>query len=229
MDELGEELRNFAMTTNVSKGFLLNVIARVRDNTQQGSKRALDKAIKIKQLLHCGMANQGQPPLPPVTHRVTLSSTAIDANTQLGMVNIGGTTSPLTVSMLFTMVSDLQAKVDILNKHSKSTKVIFDCKAFALKTDFILWFTSRSPAGERVATWVNIISIWTFGTANHIDTTQWLMELYRSKSVSLKGSMDVPYVHLISTCYPPLFVGMAKDQILSTTTIKMFDSHNARR
>jgi hypothetical protein len=45
--------------------------------------------------------------------------------------------------------------------------------------------------------------------------------------VGLKGSVDVLYAHSMSTRYPTLFVGLVKDQILRTTTIKMFDSHDA--
>ncbi len=46
------------------------------------------------------------------------------------------------------------------------------------------------------------------------------------RKVGLKGSVDISYAHSMSTCYPTLFVGLAKDQILSTTTIKMFDFHD---
>ncbi len=52
-------------------------------------------------------------------------------------------------------------------------------------------------------------------------------ELERSRKVGLKGSVDVLYAHSMSTRYPTLFVGLVKDQILRTTTIKMFDSHDA--
>jgi hypothetical protein len=97
------------------------------------------------------------------------------------------------------------------------------------KEEFVLWFMSKNPSGEGMAAWVNIISIWALGTTDHINSTQWLTKLHQSKSVGLKGSMDVALVHSMSTRYPTLFVGAAKDQILSTTTIKMFNSHNAWR
>ncbi len=144
------------------------------------------------------------------------------------MVNIRGTTS-LIVNMLFTMVRDLEAKVDILTDRSKSTKEIFYRKTFSSEMESIFWFTSRNLVGEGMAAWVDIISIWTFETADIIDTTQWFTKLHWSKFVGLKGSVDVAYVHLMSTCYPTLFVGKAKVQILSTTTIKMFNSHGAWR
>ncbi len=84
----------------------------------------------------------------------------------------------------------------------------------------MFWFSSKNPVGDGMAAWVDIISVWAFGMANHIDSTQ---------LVDLKGSVDIAYMHSMSTCYPTLFVWTAKDQILSTTTIKMFESHNAWR
>jgi hypothetical protein len=80
-----------------------------------------------------------------------------------------------------------------------------------------------------VNAYIPTLPTWFFGTANYIDSTLWLTELHRSKLVGLKGSMNVAYIHLMSTRYPILFVGAAKDQILSTTTIKMFNSHDAWR
>jgi hypothetical protein len=75
---------------------------------------------------------------------------------------------------------------------------------------------------------VDIISTWAHATANHVDQTQWLTELECSRKVGLKGGVDVAYAHSMSTRYPTLFVGTAKE-ILSTMTIKMFDSYDAWR
>jgi hypothetical protein len=85
----------------------------------------------------------------------------------------------------------------------------------------------KNPSGKALAGFVDIISIWAYGTANHVNQTQWLTELECSRKVGLKGSVDVSYAHSMSIRYLTLFVGSAKDHILSTTTIKMFDSHDA--
>ncbi len=77
--------------------------------------------------------------------------------------------------------------------------------------------------------WIEIIFIWVFGVVDHIDTTQWLMEIHRSKTIGLKGSIDVAYTHSLSTRYPTVFVGTSKDQILSLITIKMLESYNVWR
>jgi hypothetical protein len=80
VDELGEEVKKFATATDVSKEFLLNNIARVRDNAQQGLKKVLNKMNQVKQLLRSGTNHQARPPLPPMTHRLALSATMIDAD-----------------------------------------------------------------------------------------------------------------------------------------------------
>jgi hypothetical protein len=117
--------------------------------------------------------------------------------------------------------------VDILTEWSESTGVIVDRRAFLSETKFIIWFLLKNPSGKALVGFVDIISIWAYGTADHINQTQWLTKLERSRKVGFKGSVDVSYAHSMPTRYPTLFVGLAKDQILSTTTIKMFDSHDA--
>ncbi len=76
------------------------------------------------------------------------------------------------------MMRDLQVKVYTLTERSKSTGVIFDCKAFSSETEFVLWLSIKNPSGEGLAAWVDIIFIWAFGTANHIDSTPWITELH---------------------------------------------------
>ncbi len=85
-----------------------------------------------------------------------------------------------------------------LAEHSKSTRVIFDCKAFSSETELVLWFSIKNPSGEGLVAWVDIISIWAFGMPNHIDSTQWFTELHCSKLVGLEGSMDIACIHLMS-------------------------------
>jgi hypothetical protein len=228
MDNLGEELKCFAKAADITKEFLLGVSTRVSDLGRWGNKKALDKIRQVKELLGEATANRPpSPPSPPPTLRMSVMSAAACIDTPLGMVSIGGNATPLTANLLFTMIRDLQAKVDILTEQSKSTGVIFDRRAFLSETKFVIWFLSKNTSGKALLGFVDIISIWAYGTADHVNQTQWLTELDRSRKVGLKESMDVSYTHSMSTRYPTLFVGSAKDQILSTTTIKMFDSHDA--
>jgi hypothetical protein len=110
------------------------------------------------------------------------------------------------------MIRDLQAKVEILTERSKNTRVIFDCWAFASEVEFAVWFTQANPAGEGLAGFVNIVSIWAFGTTNHNITSKWLNKLHCSKSIGLKGGgVVVSYAHSMSTGYPSQFVGIGED------------------
>jgi hypothetical protein len=217
MDDLGEELKCFAKAADVTKEFLLGVITRVSDLGWRGNKKALNKIRQVEELL--GEATANCPPSPPLTLRTSVTSAAACIDAPLGMVSIGGNATPLMANLLFTMIRDLQVKVDILMERSKSTGVIFDRRAFSSETEFIIWFLSKNPSGKALAGFVDIISIWAYGTADHVDQTQWSTKLERSRKVGLKGSVDVSYAHSMSTRYPTLFVGSAKDQILAQLTL----------
>ncbi len=66
--------------------------------------------------------------------------------------------------------------------------------------------------------------------SNQVDTSQWLNEIQRSKSVGLKGgNADAVYANSMSCCYPACFVGKDKALILSTMTIKILELYNAWR
>ncbi len=80
-------------------------------------------------------------------------------------------------SLLFTMVCDLQAKVEVLTERSKNTGVIFDRKAFSSETEFVLWFMSKNPSGEGLAGFVDIILFWAFSISDVGDASQFLIEV----------------------------------------------------
>ena len=77
----------------------------------------------------------------------------------------------LASSMPFTMVRNLQAKVDVLTDRSKSTKVIFGRKAFASESKFLLWFMAKNSSGECLAGFVDIILVWTFWVSDTGDAS----------------------------------------------------------
>ncbi len=68
MDNFGEKIKTYATAAEVLKDFSLNVITRVQDNTQRGSKKALNKMQQIKQLLSSGTSLYVSPKLanPPL-------------------------------------------------------------------------------------------------------------------------------------------------------------------
>jgi hypothetical protein len=90
------------------------------------------------------------------------------------------------------MIRELQINVDVLTERSKNTVVIFDRQASSSEAEFTIWFAKYNKAGEGLAVWVNIISIWAFGAVDHLDSTQWLTEIHQSKTIGSMGSIDVP-------------------------------------
>ncbi len=81
-----------------------------------------------------------------------------------------------------------------------------------------------------MAGFVDLISIWAFAAGDSVDTSTWLNKAHRAKSVGLKGgSADAMYAHSMARRYPAAFTGKEKNQILSTTTIKMLETYKAWR
>ena len=169
------------------------------------------------------------PPIPPPHTTRVVNMGGIDADTPLGTVQIGGCDTPLSATLLFQMIQDLQAKVAILTKRSKNTGIIFDRLAFASEAKFAIWFAQANPGGDGLASFVDIVSIWSFGAADNNSPAEWLKELHQSKSIKLKGgSIEVTYSHSMKTRYPSEFVGANnKSQITNLTTIEMLESMDA--
>ncbi len=81
-----------------------------------------------------------------------------------------------------------------------------------------------------MAGFVDLISIWAFAAGDSVDMSTWLNEAHRAKLVGLKGgNSDAMYAHSMTRCYPTSFTGKEKNQILSTTTIKMLETYKAWR
>ncbi len=81
-----------------------------------------------------------------------------------------------------------------------------------------------------MAGFVDLISIWAFAAGDLVDTSMWLNEAHRAKLVGLKsGNADAMYAHSMMHCYPTSFTGKEKNQILSTTMIKMLETYKAWR
>ena len=226
MEELGDNLKDYVAVAAVTKEDLLTIITRVNNVARQNMTKALERIKQVKALL--GRGPLPRPSSPPSTFRTSMD-TLIDIDTPLGTVNIGGNATLLTASMRFTMVHDLQAKVDVLTDQSKGTGVIFNRKAFASESKFLLWFMAKNPSGEGFAGFVDIVSFWTYWISDTGDASQYLVNAKRSKKIGMKGKVEVAYAHSMSTQYSSAFVGNTKEQILSTATILMLLTYEAWR
>ncbi len=196
MEELGDNLKDYVVAAAVTKEDLLTIITGVNDVARRNTTKALERIKQVEALL--GRGPFPQPSSPPAT-LCTSMDTSIDIDTPLGTVNIGGNATSLMVSMLFTMVRDLQAKVDVLTDWSKGTGVIFNRKAFASESGFLLWFMAKNPSGEGLAGFVDIILFWTFWVSDTGDASQYLVDAEHSKKIGLKGKVEVAYAHSMST------------------------------
>ena len=107
MDELGDDLRDYAAAADITKESLLSVISRVSELAKRGTNKAIERIKQVETLLNAGPLARPPSP-PPMTLRT--SDPPVDADTPLGTVSIGGNATTLTATMLFTMVRDLQAK-----------------------------------------------------------------------------------------------------------------------
>jgi hypothetical protein len=83
--------------------------------------------------------------------------------------------------------------------------------------------------GDGLVAFVNIVSIWSFGSADNTSPAEWLKELQQSKSIGLKrGGVEVSYLHSMKMRFPAKFIGSNnKTHITNLKTIKMLESMDA--
>ena len=241
------QIQVFANEALISKEYLLRIITQVLDVAQEGTDWSNKRMDRVEQLFKQGirLMSRLQPQVtrpgvttseicsvdltdllpPPHTTRMA-SVGGIDEDTSLGTVQIGGCDTPLSATLLFQMIRELQAQVAILTERSKNLGVIFDWMAFASEAKFAIWLARENPAGDGLAAFVGIVSIWSFGSADNTSPAEWLKELRQSKSIGLKGGgVEVSYLHSMKMCFPAEFIGSNnKTQITNLTTIKMLES-----
>ena len=160
--------------------------------------------------------------LPSAT---TISRVAgIDADTVFGVGQVGGVNVDLSINSLFCLVTTLEAKVQILSERAKNTGVLFHDVAYASEKEFTLAYHPANSSGQGSAGFVDIISIWNFATIDHGDSGSWLTEQKNAKSVGYTHALDAKYAYSMGVRYPSAFAGSDKEDITSTSTIKMLKS-----
>ncbi len=211
MNKFHQELEKYTTMAEMPNGNILKVLTKMGEmsNSKNSEVRA-----RMTCLENAMVNFHHRPPSPPPAPRTpsTLQTFAgiqgIDGNTPLGVATVGGNKVVISDNYLFSMVRELQAKVDILIEHSKNTGVIFGQLAFASEAEFTYWLASHNPSGAGLAGFVHLISIWAFAAGNSIKTATWLNETCHTKSVGLKGGhADAVYVHSMLWRYSTCFVG----------------------
>jgi hypothetical protein len=215
--ELGafdQRINDYAAAADVSKVELITMITNVLNHNKRTNQHAISRISAIEQLLDVA--------LPSFTGSSSSPSPRLDQNTSFGTVEIGVNEQDLTMFLVFSMICELKAKVEVLTDRSKNTGVIFEGRAFASESEFALWFAKENPSGSGVASFVDIVSLWGFSGVDHQDTTAMLTDLVRLKQVGFASSADAPYVIAMGTRYPRVLFGAGAKNVLSTTVIEVF-------
>jgi hypothetical protein len=231
MNGFHQELQDYATAAQVESRMILKVVSKMRDMANSRNAEVKSRVAKLEAAMAQPHIRPSSPPTPPRltnTYQAFEGAPGIDGNTPLGVATVGGSEVVISANYLFGMIRELQAKVDVLVEGSKNTGVIFGQLAFASESEFSLWMTAQNPSGLGLAGFVDLISIWAFAAGDLVDTSTWLDEAHRAKSVGLKGgNADAMYAHSMTRCYPTSFTGKEKNQILSTMTIKMLETYKA--
>ena len=171
LEDLKGEMNNFAINLNtfsneakVMSESILKMITLIgkRAQTREGNMQA--------RILQTESVIGGFPCLssPPVLQH-QLFNPPSTGDTPLGTAIVGGIETILTANMLFSLVHDLQVKVDMLTERAKHNGVLFNGIAFNSKSELSAWFALHNPLGAGCAAMVDFQSIWAYAeldTAN---------------------------------------------------------------
>jgi hypothetical protein len=231
MNGFHQELQDYATAAQVESRMILKVVSKMRDMANLWNAAVKSRVAKLEAAMarpHVRPSSLPTPPRLTNTYQAFKGAPGIDGNTPLGVATVGGNEVVISANYLFGMIRELQAKVDVLVEWSKNTGVIFGQLAFTSESEFSLWMMDQNPSGLGLAGFVDLISIWVFAAGDSVDTSTWLNEAQRAKSVGLKGeNADAMYAHSMTRHYPTSFTGKEKNQILSTMTIKMLETYEA--
>jgi hypothetical protein len=148
----------------------------------------------------------------------------LDGDTTITVMSHGGTQVPVTVTLLYNKVVELERNVQQLTNRSQGGGVSVGKWSFGAESEFDAWMFQLNPQGEGIAALVDPVSIWYFGSVIGQDAADYLTEAHRNKSVGLKQG-EANHVTSFSHRCPAAFAGNNRDgsAILSTTTLPIFE------
>jgi hypothetical protein len=121
MDSFATSLKEFSVEAKVTSELILKMIGLLRSRAQA---RNDDVRACLAQLE--SIVNGIDCPASPPTVQQRFFQSSLGGDTPLGTAFIGGTETTLTANMLFNLIQELQAKVDLLAERAKNTGVIFN-------------------------------------------------------------------------------------------------------
>lgn len=214
-----DELADCAEQAETSKDSLLDLINRV---SAAASRRSEALESKIRAVEEVAPTRQWERGLGSGAGGGVAGTQELTGDTSFGRTTVGTTEVDLTMNSMLSQVRSLESRLQAVSDRTRSTGVVFHRLAFASESDFGYWYLSNNPQGEGPSAFVDIVSIWSFGSSES-GATEWLVDLHRSQLIGFKASPDTLYAHSMTTRYPKAFVGKV-DTIRSADTIKMLAS-----
>ncbi len=99
--------------------------------------------------------------------------------------------------------------------------MLFHNIAYASEKEFCLAYHLANPSGKGASAFVDIVSIWNFTAIDHGDSASWLTEQKNAKSVGFTHALDAKHAYLMGVRYPSPFTGTDKEDLTSSSSIKM--------
>ncbi len=140
MDAFAINLNTFSNEAKVTSEAILKMITLIRNKDQTRDDNTQARILQIESVIG-GFLCPSSPPM--LQHQPFIPPSTGD--TPLGTAIIGGTETPLTANMLFTLIRDPQTKVDMLTERAKHNGVLFNGIAFNSESELSTWFALHNP------------------------------------------------------------------------------------
>lgn len=150
----------------------------------------------------------------------TAPTTTLD--TVLGEVSVGGNVEPISGRILFSKLTELQAKVDVqTDRANNGSGFSFHEWNFSSERSFMAMYLDANVSGAGPAAFVDINSIWTHASLYQATNESWLQTHHRSLATGFTNSLESEYASTFRNPYPPAFVG-SSTTVLPTQVIHIF-------
>jgi hypothetical protein len=193
---------------------------RLHSSSSQAASSARTCVRQVQQLLRAAPPPPHLPPgapTPPSGHTPLL-----DGDTTVTVKVHGGSPVPVTFTLLYNRVVELERTVKLLNDRSQGGGTSFSRWSFAGEKEFGSWRFCLDPQGLGIAAFVDAVSIWKFGNVVGQDAAEYLNEAHKAKNIGFKQG-EANHVTSYGHRCPSAFVGSGDGStVLSTTIIKMF-------
>ncbi len=165
MDTFAAGLKIFSLEAKVTSKSILKMITLIRSQAQAQDYNVRARLTQLEPVVD-GIK---RPVSPPTIQQQF--NTPLGGNIPLRTSIVGGTETTLTANMLFNLVREMQAKVDLLLEQAKNLSIIFNDTAFNSESEYSVWLALHNPSGAGCAAMVDFQSIWAFAKSKSQDSS----------------------------------------------------------